>query len=230
MTKAAIIISAILLFAGVAAASSLTSLGGSDTAHGRHAAFHTSTGVRDDRRRPAGPAQGRRHQGPVRRSRARKRSSVHRRRGRPGPRRRRRSPQPRARGNDRRLLDDGDGNRGRQLRTRRRRDTTISGSSPPLPDSSPSRRAQEAAPPHRGRFAIERSGHNSAHAAKAHRPARRGRDLDHGAARRVARPRRVRDEGRNDRGGGARPCRAHPARPDPPGRHAPGRLRLRRLP
>ena len=56
MTKAAIIISAILLFAGVAAASSLTSIGGSDTPTVEHAAIHldrrrATTG----RRTSAGP-------------------------------------------------------------------------------------------------------------------------------------------------------------------------------
>ena len=49
MTKAALLISGILLFAGVAAASSLTSLGGSDTPTVDTATLSTSTG--DDVRR-----------------------------------------------------------------------------------------------------------------------------------------------------------------------------------
>ena len=60
MTKAALLISGILLFAGVAAASSLTSLGGSDTPTLSTPGLATSTGDdvrREDRRADRGEAE-----------------------------------------------------------------------------------------------------------------------------------------------------------------------------
>jgi len=60
MTKAAILISAVLFFAGVAAASSLTSLGGNDTPTIDTPALSTSTGDdirREDRQADEGRAE-----------------------------------------------------------------------------------------------------------------------------------------------------------------------------
>ena len=60
MTKAALLISGILLFAGVAAASSLTSLGGADTPRLDTPSLATTTGDdvrRDDRQADRGQAE-----------------------------------------------------------------------------------------------------------------------------------------------------------------------------